>query len=697
MLKLRKILLFDYLYITIFLTVIIISILRLNLSNNNSNIPKSNRLIGEIKDYIIDGNKLTITLGKRKVLGTYYIKSKQEKEKLKKIKLGDKFEIIGEFYLPSNPKTKGLFDHKKYLKTKNITCLVKIEKLQKIENNKKIFYKLKDFIIKRLNNNSYLYTFILGNKSLISSEVLYSYQENGISHLFAISGMHIQLMSGILLKLLKRIDESKRYLFTSIFLIFYLLLVGLSPSILRGILFFILFAINKHFYLNIKNTNIFLIALSFCLLVNPFFIYDIGFIYSFTISLALLLGSNYISDKNYFYSLLKTSFLSFLASLPISLYTYSQINLLSIFYNLFFVPLISIIIFPLSLLSIFCSFLIPLLNIGLFFLENISLFISRISFGKIIFYKLNILVYIIYLILIFIVIKDFSKRKKVGLYLIILMLVIHYFLPNILNETYLKMIYVGQGDSILLHSNNETILFDTGGISTFSKEKWKQKNKETSIVKNTTIPLLKSLGIKKLKFLIITHGDFDHIGEALNLIKYFKIEKIIINNNSINQLEKKLLNVHNNIVLGEEGLNLKCGNINLIQLNENLEDENDSSQIYYATYKNKKLLFTGDASIKSENNLLKKYQLDNIDILKVGHHGSKTSTGEKLLKDLKPKVAIVSVGENNKFNHPHKETIDRLKKYNVNYFRTDLSGTITIDLDKMQLKENKNSKFYVIN
>jgi len=208
-------------------------------------------------------------------------------------------------------------------------------------------------------------------------------------------------------------------------------------------------------------------------------------------------------------------------------------------------------------------------------------------------------------------IKSLNNKKKTKFYIIICILVIHYFLPSIMSSTYIKMIYVGQGDSILLHSKNDSILIDTGGVPSFKKENWQKQNKENSIVKSSTIPLLKSLGIKKIKHLIITHGDFDHIGEAYNLIKYFKVENIIINNNKINYLEEKLIKEFKNVTIGEEGLVLKCGDIKLVQLNENLNDENDSSQIYYASYKNKSILFTGDASIKSEELLLKTYDLGN--------------------------------------------------------------------------------------
>ena len=231
------------------------------------------------------------------------------------------------------------------------------------------------------------------------------------------------------------------------------------------------------------------------------------------------------------------------------------------------------------------------------------------------------------------------------------------------------MIDVGQGDSILIHSNNESILIDTGGKSNNQED-------ESKIALNTTIPLLKSLGIKKLKYLILTHGDADHMGEAKYLIENFKVQNILINNGEFNYLEKELIKQTNNISVAYEGLSINCGNIEMIQLNTDLQDENDSSQIYYATYKNYSLLFTGDASVKSEEYILNKYNIGEIDILKVGHHGSKTSTGEGLINRTNPKISLISAGEDNKFNHPHKIVLDSLN--NSKIYRTDMNGTVTI-------------------
>ena len=240
------------------------------------------------------------------------------------------------------------------------------------------------------------------------------------------------------------------------------------------------------------------------------------------------------------------------------------------------------------------------------------------------------------------------------------------------------MIDVGQGDSILIHSNNESILFDTGGKMSFSEEE------KSSIVLNTTIPLLKSLGIRKLKYLVLTHGDADHMGEAKYLIKNFNVENILINEGKLNYLEKELISLTSNVEVAKEGKYISCGDIDLVQLNTDLSDENDSSQVYYGKYNDITLLFTGDASLKSEDYILNNYDIGEIDILKVGHHGSKTSTGKKLLETIKPKYALISCGKDNKFGHPNESVLDNLADSKI--YRTDQAGSIMFEIKNNKIK-----------
>ena len=669
LLKLRTILLYNYPYYLLLIIVLIISFPRLIIPKQSNYKTTSKEVIGVVEEYSYSKDLLKITISnKEKIIIYYYLKDDNKID----IKLGDKIKVLGEFRKPKPNTTKNLFNYQKYLYNKNVFYLVNASKIYKLSSTKNIYYKLKQIIKKQTENSPYLKAFILGDKEDISKQATTSYQENGISHLLAISGMHITLLSSIVLKILKKlkITEEKRYLYTSILLIIYLMLIGLSASALRGVLFFILFSINKIYYFYIKPQNIFIVVLSISLLIDPYYIYDIGFSYSFLISLTLLLTASSITG-NYLQCLLKTSIISFLVSIPISLYNYYQINLLSIIYNLFYVPLVSLIIFPLSLISLFIKPLIPIYNIFIYILEKSSIVLNEISLGKLIFPKLPLIIYFIYLLIIIFIIKKLTIKENKYLLILIVLLFLHYTYPTLTRTTYIKMIDVGQGDSILIHSNNESVLIDTGGSI---------DNDESKIVINTTIPLLKSLGIKKLKYLILTHGDADHMGEAKHLIDSFKVKNILINNGEFNYLEKELISKTDNIKIAKEGTVIKCGDITMVQLNTDLTDENDSSQIYYAMYKNYSILFTGDASLKSEDYILNNYDLSKIDILKVGHHGSKTSTGINLIDKLEPKIALISVGKDNKFNHPNQMVMDNLKTSQI--YRTDINGTITLKLNK---------------
>ena len=225
-----------------------------------------------------------------------------------------------------------------------------------------------------------------------------------------------------------------------------------------------------------------------------------------------------------------------------------------------------------------------------------------------------------------------------------------------------------------MHSNNKNILIDTGGIRSYTGYN------NYSVVKNSTIPLLKKKGIKRIDYLILTHGDYDHLGDAINLIDNFKVKKILINSNRINKLEEQIIKRFNNIEIAKQDYFVSIGDIELLQLNKNLKDENDSSLVFLGLIKNKKILLMGDASKKSEKEIMKDYDIGKVDILKAGHHGSKTSSSEEFIKEIKPKLVLISAGKDNKFNHPNKETLDTLEKYKIKYLITFKEGSIKIDL-----------------
>ena len=668
MLQLRKILLHDKLYLIVFIIVLLISFVRLNIKRESIYEVNTKKATGTIYKIVkVDDNRKIYLNGKEKLIVNDYTKNKID------INLGDKIEVIGTFIKPENSRDDYLFDYKKYLERNNIYYIVNTKKIKIVKNNSNIYYYLKQLIINHLGNNPYLNTFLVGDKSLINRESIRSYQENGISHLFAISGMHIALLSTIITKVLRKfISEENSFKLTSIFLLFYLLLIGLSPSVLRGVLFFILFGINRIYYFYVKPGNILLLITSISLLINPNYIYDVGFQYSYLISFSLISLNSYLKSSKYFVSLFKVSLLSFFVSIPITLYNFYQINVMSIIYNLFFVPLVSLIIFPLGIISFIIKPIEPLFTFFTKIMEEISIYISNINIGKLVFIKLPTFVYLIYFV---IVILFIITRKKQFMFILIFMLFIHFFIPYMNKTNFVCYIDVGQGDSTILHINNKNILIDTGG------------NRKKEIFYNTLNPAFKTKGIKKIDTLIITHGDFDHMGEAINLVNNFKVEKVIFNCGKYNYLENELIKVLNNRKIKYysciKELNIDENKLYFLNTNE-YDNENDNSNVIYTELNGHKFIFMGDAGIEREKDILAKYNILDVDVLKVGHHGSKTSSSKTFINEVNPKYAIICVGKNNRYGHPNKEVLNTLE--NSKIYRTDQEGGIMFKIKNNKLK-----------
>lgn len=690
--KLKTILQYRYTFKIFTLIIILLEILFLITYPKQSKYSQNEtQITGILTAYKIDGNKLNIQIeGKEKVVANYYFKTKNEKEYYKNnLLLGDILKINGTLDPPYNNTVPNTFNYKKYLENKFIYFIMNISKIEIVNKNTNIFYEIKNIIMKRIDKidkTGYLKTFIIGDKQNLDNETLISYQTNGISHLFAISGMHISLLVGILFFILDKITYNRylKYTIIIIFLLFYLFLTGCSSSILRATIMFILFSINNCLNLKINKLDIVLITLDIILFINPYIIYDVGFQFSYLISFSLVFYNKKLSKiTNKLKASLYTSILCFLVSFPICIYHFQQINFIGIFLNIIFIPFVSTILFPLCLLVFILPFLEPVLVIIIKYMELINNFISNITIFQVAFSKPNILLIIIYYFLIF---ATLYKNKYIK-YLIIIM-IIHKYIAYINPNIYVLTIDVSQGDSIFIKYpyNKANILIDTGGIVSFNEESWKERKKEYSIAQNNTIPYFKSLGISQLDILILTHGDYDHMGEAINLVNNFKVEKVIFNCGEFNDLEQELIKVLNKKKIPYYSCikELNIDNNKLYFLNNDIYDnENDNSNVIYTKFNNYKFLFMGDAGIEVEEDILEKYNLKNIDVLKVGHHGSKTSSSKEFIDSINPKYSIISVGKNNRYNHPNNSVLKNLDDSKI--YRTDQDGSVMFKINKDKL------------
>ena len=620
-------------------------------------------------------NKLSLDLEcKEKVKGTYYFKDDTEKENfVKKYKIGSIIEINGSLNLIENLKAPNVFDYKMYAKTKGMFYHLKLESFKYLSENNYYVYKLKNIILEKITNYksySYLKYFFLKDKSSIDESALYRYKSLGIMQVLSLSSSFFMLYIS---KILKKNSVLKD---VSVLIILYVMFkVTESISFQRSLIYSIILIINRRFKLKIPIYKVIIYMTISLLIVNPYNVFLSSFYYCTIISSFIIILRKKIYKKRKLLSRsLYISFISFLVSIPLNIYFQFELNILSPVYNAFLYPLFTYIIMLVSILSIF----IPQLDLVVFALlklfESLSVMLLKIP-TNFIFIKPSILIVSLYYFLIVFALKN----KKVFL-IFILFLILHNNFNRIFPSTYVLVLDVGQADSILIHHNNNNILIDTGGSINGSK---------LYSANTFLISLFKSLGISKIDAIILSHGDYDHMGESINLVEKFKIDKVIFNCGNYNDLENKLISILDDKKIKYysciKELNLNKYKLKFLNTRE-YDNENDNSNVIYTELNGYKFLFMGDAGISKEKDILEKYNLANIDFFKVGHHGFKTSSDKKFIDEIKPKYSIISVGKNNRYGHPNKEVLDTLNDSKI--YRTDQDGSIMFKIkkDKLQIE-----------
>ena len=668
-------------YVLIVLVIICaISFFRLFLFQANSCYTDNDK---EITGYIlkkkIDGDSLSIIIkAKEKIALSYKLKSLEEKEWYNaNLNVGDEIKSKGYFYEISSPTIPNVFSYKEYLKNHSIISSFKANEIIVLKKGKHIYFirrVLENRALKK-KGKEYIMALLLGDSNNIDKKEL---KENGISHLFAISGMHITFLVLGLERLFAH--QRKKDMVISIILILYSIIIGFSPSIIRAVAMYLVAKLNDKYNLNLSKKKQIIYILLIMLIINPLYIKDIGFLYSFIICYSLSYMQN---DSSWLVQALKSSFICFMASLIISGINNYQIQVLSIIWNIIFIPYVTYLLFPICILTYIIPSFSFILTIIIKIFEFLSHICSTIKFGTLILPKVGIWLYLIYFILFILYLK---RQKKQFLICCIIVIIIIKLIPYLDSGHYLFYLDVGQGDSMLYVSSHHknAVLIDTGG-EYHQKEDWQQKKEENYLI-NNMITFFHSIGVERIT-MILSHGDFDHMGEAINLVNNFKVEKVIFNCGEYNDLEKELIKVldkkHIKYYSCIKELNIDKNKLYFLQTKE-YDNENDNSNVIYTVLDGYKFMFMGDASSTTEKEILSKYNLPDIDVLKVGHHGSKTSSSKKFISDINPRYSVISVGKNNRYGHPNKEVLNTLDKSKI--YRTDQDGSIMFKIKNNKLK-----------
>ena len=490
--------------------------------------------------------------------------------------------------------------------------------------------------------------------------------------------MHIGLFSTFLLKILHKLGDKPKYLLVILFLLLYGFIVGFTPSIKRCLLFFILNCINKLFKLNLSSLKVFTLTISLLILFDVNLIYDVGFLYSvFTVG-GIILNQAYINKGNYLVKSLKLSYIAFLFSLPIALHNFYAVNFLAIIYNLFYVPFVSLIMYPLCLLSFIISPLERIFLVLVFIFEKVSGRLVTFDFLTL-YMKMPLFSMVLFYLCLILIFKLGRKKYYAGLIISILLFYGKIFLDA---NWYIYYFDVGQGDCALLISarQREVIMIDTGGLKSYDEA-------SSYYVSDKIITFLHSRGIKKIDKVLLSHGDYDHMGDALNIIQKVKVTEVIFNCGEFNDLEKELIKVLDKkkirYYLCIKELNIDNNKLYFLQTKE-YDNENDNSNVIYTELNGYKFMFMGDAGIEKEKDILNKYKISNVDVLKVGHHGSKTSSSKTFINEINPKYSVISVGKNNRYGHPNREVLNNLEQSKI--YRTDQDGSIMFKIKNNKLK-----------
>lgn len=568
--------------------------------------------------------------------------------------IGDILELDYSYERFEDIKIPGGFNESKYYASKSIFYKLNIKSSSVVKYEfhiNQIPYKLKDYFKNYPEpTKSYIYALVFSDNSF-EQDFKHALASLGISHLFALSGMHINLLIMALSSLLKYFKVKKIDLIIVLFLSLFVFITGFPISLLRAFLMYLAYLLlNKEGLTRLDSLSISFIIL---LLVNPFYRYSYSFILSFLVTFFIIMmqpikglkGIISIQVMSYFSCLLVVSNLN------------GGIYLKGLFVGVIYTILFPYLIMPLVGLSLLNP-LNPLINkllkgFNIIILESSSSLKIKIPY-------VSLVVLVIYtLLFIYVLLSENTKTYlKRGLILIGLIFGI-YLYPNLDLSDTIYFLDVSQGDSTFIKGS-----FDSCNILIDSH--------------TGTSDFIESLGDIKIDYFFITHGDYDHSSEALKVVKNHRVQNIYSNpydnSNYINELKP----YHLKRISKET---IACGNILIEILGplKNYKNNNDNSLVLKITLANQTVLFTGDISNKVEKDLVEHYrhQLE-CDILHISHHGSNSSTHNDFLKYVNPKQAVISVGKHNYYGHPSNEVLIRLESRNIEILLTSTKNTIII-------------------
>lgn len=648
------------------------------------------------------------------IYAMYKFKSAEEKESFISLNLPSvSYTVSGSFQPADIPSHPYAFNMNNYMSMYGASGIFEVENILHVEKRDTILARLAG---QRQNIKQHIHkTFpksliteaealLIGDRSNMSEEDATNYRRLGITHLFAISGLHIGLLTFMLRELLLRLNVRRETvnILLIVLLPVYAIIAGGAPSVWRAVSVTIIVLVTVFGRVNIRLDDALALSAIGFIVYKPFLLFQAGFQLSYIAALSLVLSSKILARGT---SALAVSFLvtmiSQLSLYPILLFHFHELSLSSFLVNVIYVPLYSVVILPANIIFLLLTFFaMPVAEILFFYyvpfrelIQQITGWISALPYqlwtpGKpgafeIVCAVIGVLCFFTF----------YEERKLIHRYLpfVIIPAILIHLVPYIDSSLRVTYLDVGQGDSavIELPYRRGVYVIDTGGTVMFGEENWKTPSNSFEVGRKIVVPFLKGRGITKIDKLMITHAHADHMEGADEVVEEISVGEIhIAPNSGVEEEMKDLIRVATEknvpILEMEDGVSWREGQTSFMYMGP--QDRkyvgNNSSLVLLMKTTGPSFLFTGDMEEEAEMKFLRKYgEVDFGEIiLKVGHHGSKTSSTEPFIKALRPKIAVVSAGRNNRYGHPSPEVLDLFAEYQIPVFVTADNGSVTITI-----------------
>lgn len=616
----------------------------------------------------------------------YKLQSEEEKEHFQALTALHDLELEGKLSEPEGQRNFGGFDYQSYLKTQGIYQTLTIKSIQSMKQvsswdigenlsslRRKAIVWIKSHFPDPMRN--YMTGLLLGHLDTDFEEMNELYSSLGIIHLFALSGMQVGFFMDGFKKLLLRLgltQENLKWL-TYPFSLIYAGLTGFSASVIRSLLQKLL---AQH---GVKGLDNFALTVLVLFIVMPNFFLTAGGVLSCAYAFILTMTSK---EGEGFKAVARESLVISLGILPILSFYFAEFQPWSILLTFVFSFLFDLVFLPLLSILFILSFVYPVTQFNFIFewLEDIIRLVSQLASRPLVFGQPNawlLILLLVSLALVYDMRKNIKRLAGFSLFIVGL-----FFLTKHPLENEITMLDVGQGESIFLRDvTGKTILIDVGGKAESDKkiEKWQEKA-TTSNAQRTLIPYLKSRGVAKIDQLVLTNTEKEHVGDLLEVTKAFHVGEILVSKGSLTQKEfvAELQATQTKVrsVTAGENLPIFGGYLEVLSPRKIGDGSYDDSLLLYGKILDKHFLFTGNLKEKGEKELLKQYPNLEVDVLKAGQHGAKTSSNPAFLEKLKPDITLISVGRNNRAKLPHQETLTRLEEIKSKIYRTDRQGAI---------------------